>query len=87
MMVLTLIDNLFWIYMLMLFIRILSSWVPELRDTRFIQFVSYYTDPYLNLFRRVIPPVGMFDLSPIVAFFALHIIERFVKSFFIWLIF
>lgn len=61
--------------MIMLFIRIISSWIPEWRDTTFIRFVSFYTDPYLNFFRQFIPPIGMLDISPIVAFFCLQVIE------------
>ena len=66
---------LFQVYMLMLFARILGSWIPELRDTRFMHFISFYTDPYLNFFRRFIPPIGMIDISPIFAFLALGFIE------------
>lgn len=76
------VDNVFLVYMLMLFARILGSWFPEYQETSFFRFISYYTDPYLNFFRRFIPPLGMMDLSPIVAFFALKIIEEIIKSFF-----
>lgn len=58
-------------YTLLLFARIICSWVPDLMQYRVMQFVAYYTDPYLNMFRRFIPPLGVFDLSPIVAFLAL----------------
>ena len=80
MLLLKIVDNVFFIYLLMLFTRILSSWFPEFQRTRFMQFIMFYTDPYLNLFRRFIPPLGMLDLSPIVAFFVLQIIESIVKS-------
>ncbi len=79
MLLLNMIDAFFWTYMIMLFIRILSSWVPEWNDTPFIRFVSFYTDPYLNLFRQIIPPIGMFDISPIAAFFCLQILESLIK--------
>ena len=62
----------------MLFARILCSWVPDLQGYRFMQFLAFYTDPYLNLFRRIIPPFGVFDLSPIIAFLALDILKRFI---------
>lgn len=78
-MIIMLIDRLFLVYLIMLFVRILGSWVPEFQNTRFMQFISFYTDPYLNFFRRFIPPLGMIDLSPIVAFFCLSIIENLVK--------
>lgn len=73
------IDTLFLVYMIMLFIRILASWFPEFSQYQIMRFIAFYTDPYLNFFRRFIPPLGMFDLSPIIAFFALQIIEAFVK--------
>jgi len=76
------IDKIFLVYMVMLFVRILSSWFPEYRHHNLLRFVSYYTDPYLNLFRRIIPSFGMLDISPIVAFFALKFIEEILKSFF-----
>ncbi len=41
-----------------------------------MQFIAFYTDPYLNFFRNIIPPLGMLDLSPIIAIFILQIIEK-----------
>lgn len=64
----------------MLVVRIISSWFPEYQDHPVLRFIRFYTDPYLNFFRRFIPPLGMLDLSPLVAFFALQIIEFFVKG-------
>lgn len=66
--------------MIMLVVRVLSSWFPDYQDHPILRFVRFYTDPYLNLFRRFIPPLGMLDLSPIVAFFALQFIELLVKG-------
>ncbi len=44
-----------------------------------MRFVSHYVDPYLNLFRRIIPPIGgVLDLSPLLAFFALTILEKII---------
>jgi YggT family protein len=72
----------FLIYTILLILRILGSWVPRLAYHRAMQFVRFYTEPYLGLFRRLIPPIGgTLDLSPIIAFFALSIIERVVMSF------
>lgn len=66
---------LFQIYTLMLFGRILGSWIPEFQETKAMQFIAFYTDPYLNLFRGIIPPLGMIDISPIFAFLALQLLE------------
>lgn len=75
-MIFRVIDIFFNVYMIMLFVRILGSWVPEIQQYRFMQFISFYTDPYLNFFRRFIPPLGMIDISPIIAFLALSVIEQ-----------
>lgn len=69
------INILFQVYTIMLFARILGSWIPELQQYKLFQFISYYTDPYLNLFRKVIPPIGMMDISPIFAFLALSLLK------------
>ncbi len=74
------IDKLFLIYFIMILIRILGSWVPDFQGHPFMRFVAYYTDPYLNMFRRVIPPLGVFDLSPIVAIIVLQILESVVMQ-------
>lgn len=79
-MLIQIVDKLFLVYLIMLFIRILGSWLPELQQIRFMQFIAFCTDPYLNLFRRFIPPIGMIDFSPIVAFLFLNILEYMVKS-------
>ena len=65
-------------YSIMLFVRILGSWIPEFSSHRVMMLIAFYTDPYLNVFRKIIPPLGMMDLSPIAAFFALRLIERYV---------
>lgn len=72
----TFIDVAFQLYTLMLFARILTSWLPQLQEYRIVQFIGYYTDPYLNLFRRFIPPLGMIDFSPIIAFLCLGFIQN-----------
>ncbi|WP_347178056.1 YggT family protein [Sporosarcina thermotolerans] len=48
------------------------SWVPASRETKFGILLSRITEPYLAFFRRFIPPLGMIDISPIVAIFVLN---------------
>ncbi len=76
------IKMLFQVYTLMIFVRIISSWVPEWRESKVVQFVAFYTDPYLDVFRRVVPPLGGIDFSPILAFISLSIIESFLLRLF-----
>lgn len=75
------IHTVFATYTLMLLGRIILSWAPQLIRYRFTQFLIFYTDPYLNLFRKVVPPIGgMFDLSPLLGFFALRYLEKILLS-------
>ena len=73
------VSALFTVYLIVIFIRILLSWVPRLPHNRallvVVKFVHEVTDPYLNIFRKVIPPMGMLDLSPIVAILALYLVS------------
>jgi len=60
------------LYSLVVVIRVLLTWFPPLTGTVLYEFLADLTDPYLNLFRRMIPPVGMIDYSPIIAILALE---------------
>lgn len=64
------------IYFVLLIIRILLSWFPNV-DWMSQPFATLgqLTDPYLNLFRSVIPPLGGIDFSPILAFLVLQIVS------------
>jgi len=73
----------FFTYTLMIAVRIIASWVPEFVTQPWMLFLAQFTDPYLNLFRRIIPPIGgVLDVSPILAFIGLHFAESFLKMIF-----
>jgi Predicted integral membrane protein len=57
------------IYVALMIIRVLLSWFPNINwyDPPF-SILSQLTDPYLNLFRSIIPPLGGIDFSPMIAF-------------------
>ncbi|HEX2436711.1 MAG TPA: YggT family protein [Methylomirabilota bacterium] len=82
------VQTLAYVYLVLIFIRIILSWVPRMPYNRWlnagVKFVSDVTDPYLNLFRRILPPVrmgpGALDLSPIVATFVLIIVSSLVAN-------
>ncbi|WJY28804.1 MULTISPECIES: YggT family protein [Sporosarcina] len=74
------------VYSIALVIYILMSWVPASRDTAFGRILEKIAEPYLGFFRKFIPPLGMIDISPIVALLALRLIERGLASIFIWLL-
>lgn len=77
----------FLLYSGLLVVRVVSSWVPRLAGHPAMRLVHMYTEPYLGLFRRLIPPIGgALDLSPMIGFFALNFLEQvvmwFLKGFF-----
>ena len=72
------IAQLFRIYNILIIIWCVLSWIPRgsgaLDDFRGA--IGMLVEPWLNIFRRFIPPLGGIDFSPIVAIFALEAIER-----------
>lgn len=76
------------VYVVLIFVRILMSWIPRMPYNRILNgvltFVVDVTDPYLNLFRRFIPMIrvgpGALDLSPIIATFVLIIVGGLVAG-------
>lgn len=70
------IANCFYIFGLLIVARCLLTWIPAVNwENKFIKhFIQEPADLYLNLF-KFIPPVGPFDLSPIVALIVLQILR------------
>ena len=70
------------IYILLIFIRFLSSWFVFSRST-FLGFVRRATDPVLLPFQRLIPPVGMFDISGMIVLLLLSFVQGIVFRIFL----
>ena len=69
------------IYTLVLLVRVLLSWFPNLDwGNPVLSTVSAMTDPYLNAFRGLIPPLGGLDLSAILAFLALQLLQSLLEQ-------
>jgi YggT family protein len=65
------------IYTFILLIRILVTWIPNLDPYNpLVQFLFRITDPVLEPARKIIPPIGMIDISPIVVFIVLGFVQR-----------
>jgi YggT family protein len=79
---------LFIVYIVLILINVLSSWIPRMPYNptlrAILDFVSETTDPYLNLFRRVLPPIGgggfALDLSPMIGVIVLFVLQAIVVS-------
>ena len=82
------VETLALVYLVLIFIRIVISWIPRMPYNRWLSmlltFVTDVTDPYLNLFRRFIPALrvgpGALDLSPIIGTFVLLIVSGLVAG-------
>jgi YggT family protein len=65
----------FTILRLALLLRVIASWIPRLATRRWVSWSFPATDWLLRPLRRVIPSLGVIDITPIVAYFALQILE------------
>jgi len=80
------VSAIFLVYIILIFLNILSSWIPRMPYNRALRatldFVKETTDPYLNFFRRFLPPIGgggfALDLSPIIGVIVLFILQAIV---------
>ena len=71
------VDVFIWVYILLIFAYILTSWVRMPYSLHRVQrFLDDVCEPYIRIFRRILPAVGPLDLSPIVAVVALYLIRR-----------
>jgi YggT family protein len=61
-----------------LFVRVIASWFPSAAYSPWVRWTYPVTDWILRPLKRIIPPLGMVDVSPIVAYFLLSIAERVV---------
>jgi YggT family protein len=64
-------------YSTLLLIRVLLTWFPNINwYNQPFSALSQISDPYLNLFRSIIPPLGGMDFSPILAFVVLNVVSQ-----------
>jgi len=68
------------ILMLLIILRIVSNWIPFVRETRFMWTLFNLTEPVMAPFRQIIPSIGMIDLSPIILIFLLNIVKVAIGS-------
>lgn len=80
------VSALFLVYIILILLNVLSGWVPRMPYNRVLRaaldFIKETTDPFLNLFRRVLPPIGgggfALDLSPMIAIVVLYLLSAVV---------
>ncbi len=80
-MLLKAVNGLFNMFYILIILRIFMSWIPNIDwEQQPIKFIREITDTYLEIFRRIIPPLGGLDFSPIIAIIVLQIIQGFITS-------
>jgi YggT family protein len=81
----TFIDVFIDVYILLIFAYVLTSWVRlpyNVWVRRIADFLRDVCEPYLRLFRRILPPLGALDLSPVVAILSLFVLMRVIDEIF-----
>tara|TARA_B100000886_G_scaffold311559_1_gene246962 strand:+ start:118 stop:420 length:303 start_codon:yes stop_codon:yes gene_type:complete len=75
------------LYYALLIIRILLTWFPGIDwSNGILSALTSITDPYLNIFRGIIPPIGGFDISSLLALILFQVIQGFIPQFITFLL-
>ena len=78
------INTCFYLYSILIIVRCFLTWIPNINwDAPIFAGLRGAVDPYMNLFRKILPPIGMFDFSPILALLILYPINWVVIRIFI----
>ncbi|UGB05381.1 YggT family protein [Staphylococcus sp. HL28] len=64
------------IYYFGMIVYFFTSWVPSIRESKFGEILGKIYEPFLEPFRKIIPPVGMIDISSIAAIIVLVLFQR-----------
>jgi len=75
-----LIDFVFWVLDLAVLLRVLFSWINPDPYNMLVRWVYQLTEPILAPLRRVIPPLGGLDITPMVALLILQLVHRLILS-------
>lgn len=78
----SIIIQLLFLYSYVVIAYILMSWFPNAKESTIGQFIGSIVEPYLSPFRKIIPPLGMIDISPIVGIIALRFASYGVSALF-----
>lgn len=74
------------IYYFGMIIYFFTSWVPSIRETKVGYFLAKIYEPFLQPFRKVIPPIGIIDISSIAAIIVLVLFQKWLLQIFNWIL-
>ncbi|HCY1162379.1 TPA: YggT family protein [Staphylococcus aureus] len=74
------------IYYFGMIIYFFTSWVPSIRETKVGYFLAKIYEPFLQPFRKVIPPIGIIDISSIAAIIVLVLFQKGLLQTFNWIL-
>ena len=76
------VSQLFYFYYILLIVRIFLTWIPNIDwEQQPFNWLRSACDPFLNIFRGIIPPIGgMLDISPVIAIILLQVLQGFIVS-------
>ena len=74
------------IYYFGMIIYFFTSWVPSIRETKVGHFLAKIYEPFLQPFRKVIPPIGIIDISSIAAIIVLVLFQKGLLQIFNWIL-
>ncbi len=80
MQLIVIVQTLFQLYSFVLLARVLVSWIQLDPYNPIVRLLHQLTEPLLAPIRRLLPPAGMFDFSPIVGFIVILLAERIVVA-------
>ncbi|MGX0910123.1 YggT family protein [Staphylococcus caprae] len=64
------------VYYIGMIVYFFTSWVPSIRESKVGEFLGKIYEPFLETFRKVIPPIGFIDISSIAAIIVLVLFQR-----------
>jgi len=70
------------VLLMAIFVRVLLTWFPIDQSNPIVRVLFDVTEPVLAPFRRIIPRIGMFDLSPIAAMLIIQFIVQHLPQIF-----
>ncbi|HDC7995327.1 YggT family protein [Staphylococcus aureus] len=74
------------IYYFGMIIYFFTSWAPSIRETKVGYFLAKIYEPFLQPFRKVIPPIGIIDISSIAAIIVLVLFQKGLLQIFNWIL-